>query len=73
MIEQTAAPSLVPSDRTQVHVRLSSTAREALHSLQDYYGLTQAKVFEILLREEIRRERLDGSRPVPLRWRRRSA
>jgi hypothetical protein len=71
MIDQ--QPALPAPKPKQTNVVLTPTAREALRQLQEYYGLTQTSVIEVLLREEVRRERLDGSRPVPLRWRRRSA
>jgi len=71
MIDQ--QPAMPAPKLKQTNVALSPTARDALRQLQEYYGLPQSKVFEILLREEIRRERLDGSRSIPLRWRRRSA
>ena len=38
-----------------VNVRLSDTARYILDQLQDYYGLSQASIFEMLLREDARR------------------
>lgn len=47
---------MVRENRTnQINVRMSDTGRRILESLQTYYGLSQASVFEFLLREEARR------------------
>lgn len=53
----------------QVNVRLSEDAKHALNTLTDYYQVSQATVFEVLLSEEIRRTRLEPSNPLPRRWR----
>lgn len=40
--------------RDQVNVRISDDAIAILYALQDYYGISQAALFEILLRDKAR-------------------
>jgi hypothetical protein len=44
------------SSRDQVNVRLSDDAVAILYALQDHYGVSQAAVFEMLLRDRARTE-----------------
>lgn len=40
------------SVKDQVNVRLSERAISILYALQDHYGLSQAAIFELLLRDK---------------------
>jgi hypothetical protein len=53
----------IESVKDQVNVRLSDNAIAILHALTEYYGISQAAVFEMLLRDKARAE---GIRPDPL-------
>ena len=54
------------SAKDQINVRLSDTAIGILYALQDYYGISQAAVFELLLRDKARET---GVKPNPLKHR----
>lgn len=44
----------MPSRKPQVNVRLSPLGKDVLHFLQAHYGVSQAAVFEMLLRDKAR-------------------
>lgn len=41
---------------TAINVRISEVGIGLLHALQDHYGLSQASIVEMLLREDARRQ-----------------
>jgi hypothetical protein len=47
----------------QIGIRLTDTGRYLMEQLQEHFGLSQASVFEMLLRDEARRQglRIPGS------------
>lgn len=47
------------SGRDQINVRLSDDAVAILYALQDHFGISQAALFEMMLREKARAERLN--------------
>jgi hypothetical protein len=58
----------MPSDRPPMSFRLSDLARELIRTLSDRYGLSQAGVIELAMRELARRgvdPLPDGATPEP--------
>lgn len=49
----TARPPRVPSDMPQLNIRLDPETREKLLALQDRYGLSQAGVVKMLIRDRV--------------------
>ena len=54
------------SKRDQINVRLSDEAIGILYALQEWYGCSQAAVFEMLLRDRARQEAAKGFTVNPL-------
>jgi hypothetical protein len=54
----------MPSDRSQLNVRLDDEGHAILHALTGHLGLTQAGVLEVLLRDAARTYRLPVARLV---------
>jgi hypothetical protein len=63
MYSTLSQPYAMPKREYQVNFRVSAEGKAILYALQDHYGLSQAGVFEMLLRQVARDQGIDTKKP----------